>query len=775
MKKTIAILSFVLTLFGAAAQNVYWVFLTDKAGTTFDPYAYFDQKALERYAQCGADLYDQSNYPVSERYAAGVNALATEEVGQSRWLNAIGVVATPEQAAAIERLPYVLRVQMIGGDMQLAQVVGSGKWEVDSIRGQMLPTLDDTTLTDQLVRMQGQLFRQAGIDGTGIRIAVFDGGFPKVNTHEAFRHLRESGRILKTWNFPNRKEDVYGWNGHGTMTLSCIAGRMNGKDLGLATGAEFMLARTEVEPEPFKEEVWWQQAVEWADKGGANIISSSLGYGKDRYYTKDMDGKSYVARAANMAARKGILVVCSAGNEADDDRWQYIVTPSDADSALCIGGITHSLTDYEHISFASFGPSADGRQKPNLCAFAHAWAANPHGKGGYQMVYGTSFSCPLVAGFAACAWQAGKGMTNMQLFDALQRSADLYPYCDYAFGYGVPQASYFVGKQGAQKAPATPTFRFETQGPARVSIIPLRADTNVHIFYKDVDDQTGRIIMYGKRTVALFDTTMSLDIEGGHHLVVYMDGYMADYRFERPSNVADKHEWAYIRSNDPKKEFRVTDALSRAPAQDRARESRSEWDFYLQFGLPVALADEMPCSIWSPAWHIGVRWQFKIAKAYGIGLALEYGHRSFGFGAAPNHLDSLIAMDDDVRWLDKSISRHSLDLGAWGVELFQRVRIFPGGLFHNGLHWDLGVYGNYSINTYRLGGSRNGDIAASRSQRVGGLDLLDGYRWNYGLTTRLTYDFIGIYARYCLTGIGQTPAPGQIVLPRLELGLQLML
>ena len=78
MKKTIAILSFVLTLVGASAQNVYWVFLADKAGTTFDPYTYFDQKALERYAQCGADLYDRSNYPLAEAYVRGIDALATE-------------------------------------------------------------------------------------------------------------------------------------------------------------------------------------------------------------------------------------------------------------------------------------------------------------------------------------------------------------------------------------------------------------------------------------------------------------------------------------------------------------------------------------------------------------------------------------------------------------------------------------------------------------------------------------------------------------------------
>ncbi len=382
----LVILSFQFSIFSSAqAQQTYWVFLADKQGTTFDPYSYFDAKAIERYRQCGADLYDISNYPVSTAYEQGVSALATEEIGASRWMNALGVVATPEQVAAIEALPYVLRVQMIEGNgMQIAS-------------NPEIPGLSDYATVDgpleaQLVRMGGKAFRDKGIDGRGIRIAVFDGGFPQVNTHDAFRHLRDNHQILKTWNFPNKKENVYGWNSHGTMTLSCIAGRMGDKDLGLATGAEFLLARTEVNSEPFKEEVWWQMAVEWADKNGANIISSSLGYGKERHYTRDMDGTSYVAKAGNLAARKGILVCNSAGNEADDKQWRTIITPADADSVLCIGGIENSLTEYNHISFSSYGPSADGRLKPNVCAFGYARTANTGKDDAYHYVHGTSFS-----------------------------------------------------------------------------------------------------------------------------------------------------------------------------------------------------------------------------------------------------------------------------------------------------------------------------------------------------------------------------------------------
>ena len=766
MKRTFFLISFLLTVIGASAQTTWWVFLADKAGTTFDPYSYFDAKAIERYAECGADLYDVSNYPLNASYVSGVAALATEEVGCSRWMNAIGIVATPEQAAAIEQLPYVLRVQPIESNMQLAV---KSDYSGCSEYAESL----DTTLADQLLRMQGQLFREKGIDGTGIRIAVFDGGFPKVNTHEAFSHLRESGRILKTWNFPNRKEDVYGWNGHGTMTLSCIAGRMNGKDLGLATGAEFLLARTEVEPEPFKEEIWWQQAVEWADKNGANIISSSLGYGKDRYYTKDMDGKSYVAKAANMAARKGMLVVNSAGNEGDDKHWQYIITPSDADSALCIGGITHSLTDYEHIDFASYGPSADGRQKPNLCAFGHAWAANPHGKGGYQMVYGTSFSCPLVAGFAACAWQASKGKTNMEMFDLLQRSGDLYPYCDYAFGYGVPQASFFVGDK--KEAPAA-KFRFETQTPTSVSVIFTQSDSNVHVFYKDVD-ANGRILTYGKRTLANVDTTVSIDFHGGNHLVVFTGGYMADYRFETASEVADKDGWTSLHSTEPGRSVVSYDDLARAPRFDIAKEKRFDWDGYLLLGHPIALGDELVSPFFSPAWRIGVRGMYKFSKAYSIGLALEYGevYHNYRHKSPANALEQqMTTVNTALNAASYLYKRHLLEY-SYTLEIFQRVRFVPGGTFHKGLHWDLGVYGSLTGTSYVLGYALPNDTEASlRDLTLYGPKAVSNGPFIYGVTTRVTYDWIGIYGRYRLDGIGQTVPAGQVVLPRLEVGVQVL-
>ena len=58
MKKILSIAAAIIFSLQLQAQNNYWVMLTDKAGTTFDPYSYFDSKAIERYRLNNADLYD---------------------------------------------------------------------------------------------------------------------------------------------------------------------------------------------------------------------------------------------------------------------------------------------------------------------------------------------------------------------------------------------------------------------------------------------------------------------------------------------------------------------------------------------------------------------------------------------------------------------------------------------------------------------------------------------------------------------------------------------
>lgn len=414
-------------------QSEYWVFFTDKKGVKFDPYSYFDKKAIERRINSGISLFDEKDFPLNQDYINQVASIVTDLDIQLRWFNVADVLATDNEIKSVEKLPFVKKIVKKNPiDIELTNIdIKDAKDLFDS---------EETILQNQTERLGGKVFLENGIDGKGIRIAIFDGGFPNYDKHEAFEHIRNENRIIKTWDFTKKNANVSRGVSHGTSTFSCIAGKKADKNIGMATGAEFMLAITEVNSEPYKEEKWWLAAMEWADKNGADIISSSLGYVFQRYFPEEMDGHhSLVSEAARIAARKGMLVVNSAGNEATNKYWKTIITPADVDSVLSVGGID-PMTNY-HINFSSFGPTSDGKMKPNVCAFGKVMAAE---KNGFGTMEGTSFSCPLVSGFAACAWQTKRELNNMQLFNEIEKSADLYPYFDYAHGYGVPQASYFI-------------------------------------------------------------------------------------------------------------------------------------------------------------------------------------------------------------------------------------------------------------------------------------------------------------------------------------------
>ena len=778
IKKIFLIVMLALAGLPAFSQSCYWVFLTDKQSTTFDPYAYFDAKAIERYRQCGADLYDISNYPLNGSYVSQIDALAIEEVGQSRWLNAVAVMALPDQIEAIRELSFVKDIVLIASDLQLALC------KTVEEQYQAADDKDVSQLTWQLERMQGQLFRDNGIDGTGIRIAVLDAGFPRVNTHDAFKHLREGHRILDTWNFPLKKADVYGWNAHGLMTLSCITGMPNNNRIGLATGAEFLLYRTEVELEPFKEEVWWMQGMERADQHGANIISSSLGYGKERYYTKDMDGTSYVAKAANMAAKKGILVCASAGNEADVRQWKTIVTPSDADSVLCVGGIEPSLTEYDHISFSSLGPSSDGRMKPNVAAFGHAVVASDKGDAAITEADGTSFSCPLVAGFAACAWQAMPEKTAMQMMDEIQKSADLYPYFDYAMGYGVPQASYFTDKTPQRKAP---TFVIrEAKDSVEVHLLvrpngsnykdlnPTRNDNQIPTIFYNKQRPDGSLVSYSSVGYAGDTADPCIRFYKGSldscTLNVSYAGYTDHFRL---SNADRMRFWnrnepfvGIITGNRYDLENYTIDEAYMKPS---SWGSCAKWrkDIYFMYGDNFYSYDDnlLP---WSPSGHLGFRIMRAYGKAYSLGMGLEWNWTHNNYAT-----DGINKLDEEIGLTDMTgITQKKLNMQQFDFELFQRVRFVPGGIDSKGWHWDLGLFVGWNAYRHYCLEQEVNDWKVSTDYQVprNSSSLYD-YNFVLGAITRISYDLFGVYLR-CESAMVHSKCGCTLQLPALQAGIQ---
>ena len=737
MRKLFLIAIFALLSSSVMAQDkCFWVFFTDKNDTQFDPYSYFDTKAIERYQQCGADLYDISNYPLNDSYVTAVGSYSTEVFGESRWLNAVGIEATDDNAALIAQLPFVARVQEIVSngtlasrdtDPSLRAQRSNTEKQALSLDCFVVPPRNDgkDILTDQLKRFGGQHFIDHNIDGKGLRICVMDGGFPKVNTHPAFQHLRDNNQIIKTYNFPNKKEDVYGWNTHGTMVLSCIAGINDmGQKMGLATGAEFLLARTEIEPEPFKEEVWWAQGAEWADKNGADIINSSLGYGKDRHWTKDMDGTSYVAKAANKAVEKGILICNSAGNEGDDSRWMTIITPSDAENVICVGGIDDDLESYRHISFSSYGPTADKRKKPNVVAFGTAEVAEPN-NGRYSNASGTSFSSPLTAGFCACAWQTRRDLTALQMKAEIEKSADLYPYFDYAYGYGVPQAAYFTN----ELKPAERSFNL-VQEKDGVKIAIPKVIKNQDVFI-NVEGADGVLLGYYK---VFPDSTgiklLNKDFGQGKKLNVSYNGF---YDSCPISGIGGDINLLANNRNSQNGTFK------------KVKEEGWQNTTFFQYDY----------NLYTDKWN-GFNRHFAFGRRYFYGKTYKFG---LGWGLDWNRFVSLADNPNEHPFRDKIILRNIQVRG----ELLQRVVIRLWGI-----NWDLGVYGGINA-TRRIKEVYYGEILDVNNQPLdpqpidnkvvrylGGVKSMN--RFEYGATTRISYSIanmlnVGVYGSYRLSPI----------------------
>jgi subtilisin family serine protease len=87
--------------------------------------------------------------------------------------------------------------------------------------------------------------------------------------------------------------------------------------------------------------------------------------------------------------------------------------------------------------FSSYGPSSDGRIKPNAASVGWGtYFVNTNGN--VAQGSGTSFSNPNLAGLVTCLWQAFPEFRNTEILDAIQKSSDKYANPDDRVGYGIP-------------------------------------------------------------------------------------------------------------------------------------------------------------------------------------------------------------------------------------------------------------------------------------------------------------------------------------------------
>lgn len=401
-----------LTLF--AQERRFYTF-SDKAGTPHTlaaPSTYLSARAITRRTNQGISL-DSTDLPVSPTYLGQIQSQGGTIVYTSKWLNGALVEATGGQHASIATLPFIQSdQQMVWNSADLSQVRGACAIE-QALTDNPLGVIDqDYLCLDQM--------HADGYQGQGYQIAVFDEGFLGTDLASAFNTMFTDGRVLGTYDFVDGEADVYNDDPHGTWCLSLIGAE--GSVVGSAPKAEFYLFRTEdVVSESRLEEVYWLVAAEHADSAGVDAISSSVGYNTfDNssldHVLSELDGQTaIVSRAADLAGRKGILVVNSAGNEGGN-AWNRLLFPADAQAVISVGS---TGANGQVSSFSSRGPTADGRTKPDVSAWGEAVPVINF-NGSVITRSGTSFAAPQVAGLGVGLWQKYPTLTAAELRDLIR-------------------------------------------------------------------------------------------------------------------------------------------------------------------------------------------------------------------------------------------------------------------------------------------------------------------------------------------------------------------
>ena len=460
MKKLFFVLAFFMLgaiSYSQLSSYKYLIKFTDKNYSPYsisNPSQFLSAKAIARRTRQGISI-KYNDLPVSLAYIDSVLSTGVTVICQSRWFNSVTIYTTnPVAINKIRSFPFVVNIDTVAKimrhdlqysipDKMMEPIENIISTQNDFNNERTNNNLNYGLAFNQIDMIDGDSLHNRGFEGQGMTIAVIDAGFYNVDSISAFDSLWINNQILGTKDFVESGGNVFRNHYHGMMVLSTMGANISGKIIGTAPKAKYWLLRSEyVNSENVIEEFNWASAAEFADSVGVDVINTSLGYTTFdsiwmSHIYNDMNGHTCPSSiAATIAASKGIIVCASAGNSGNNS-WHYIGAPADADSIITVGAVNAS-GDYAY--FSSMGPTADGRIKPTVVTQGQSTvvistSGIPVGGNG------TSFSSPVMTGATACLWQAFPNATNMQVIEAIKKSASQYLNPDNQLGYGIPNFS----------------------------------------------------------------------------------------------------------------------------------------------------------------------------------------------------------------------------------------------------------------------------------------------------------------------------------------------
>ena len=512
MKRNILLLLFsvlTLPLLAQTPATCFRIQLKDKNQSPYSvgrPEEFLSQRAINNKSRYNIPITEE-DFPVNPQYKQQICAIDhnIRILAESKWQNTV-VIYCPDSSKLelVKALPFTDTMVIPVASYDMEEHQDHREVVPDNNNYLLQNELHFDSLYDygpawaQLAFHNGHRLHELGFYGDGMLIVVLDGGWEGFDTLSIFRPLYENGQIVGTRDLIPGHDNVHDGGTHGTNVTSIMATGANGQLIGTAPHASYFFILSENPySEQLIEEDFWAQGVEIADSLGANVINSSLGYTtfsefpQGNFTYADCDGVTSIAsRNASLACRKGIVVCNSAGNEGNKP-WHYISHPADAVDVLSVGAAraVDSLMAY----FSSYGPSFDGRVKPDVVSVG--WDTYVVNANGYiNAGGGTSFASPTLAGLTACLRQALPHKNAMEITDIIRRHGHQYATPDSIMGYGIPDMyqAYLDHAQDAIVVPESRTLLSVYPNPCTDKLMIANADMSIR--QVEIYDVSGKLL-----------------------------------------------------------------------------------------------------------------------------------------------------------------------------------------------------------------------------------------------------------------------------------------
>jgi serine protease AprX len=457
MKKVILILIILCTSAGLP-QSKYFIYLKDKgvepaerldksSAAYSSAISLLSEKSIERRIKNMGDenFITYEDLPLNEDYLLQLEEYGIRIESRLRWFNVVSAYLTNEEKIKAAGLPFVEKIEPVRKFVfKLPEPEEPSQFLKQPFN---LFDFDYGPSFSQLQLSDVPAVHSKGITGAGVLLGLLDTGFNWKN-HESLKDatvVAEYDFIFRDTSTQNDSLDHPNQHDHGTLVFSIVGGFKEGSLIGSAFGSDFILAKTEdIRSEKHIEEDNYAEALEWMESYGVDITSSSLGYNifdppEFSYTYKDMDGNTaIVTKAAELAFRRGVVTVTSAGNEGRSP-WFYIIAPADGKNILATGAVDNAN---QVAIFSSRGPTYDGRIKPDIVARGvSVYCASAWDFSGYLSASGTSVAAPIASGIAALLLSANPHLKNTQVRKILLETADSSFSPNNVRGYGLISAA----------------------------------------------------------------------------------------------------------------------------------------------------------------------------------------------------------------------------------------------------------------------------------------------------------------------------------------------